>query len=91
MKRKVVNAVIGGLFLAAFLFVSHSTFRYTRTAEVKTVNNNLVTVVDTTGNRWCFEGEGYKEGQTVTLKMFTNNTDNVIEDDIIEKVSIINN
>ena len=47
-----------------------------------------VIIVDTTGNEWCFYGVGYEEGDTVTMTMDNNNTDNIINDDIIKNVII---
>ena len=47
-----------------------------------------VIIVDTTDNEWCFYGVGYEEGDTVTMTMDTNNTDNIINDDIIKNVTV---
>ena len=51
-------------------------------------SNEEVIVVDTTGNEWCFYGVGYEEGDTVTMTMNNNNTDNIINDDIIKNVTV---
>ena len=51
-------------------------------------SNEEVIVVDTTGNEWCFYGVGYEEGDTVTMIMDKNNTDNIINDDIIKNVIV---
>ena len=74
-----------------------------RTTIVKLINNNYtregvviathasteeVIIVDTTGNEWCFYGVGYEEGDTVTMTMDNNNTDNIINDDIIKNVTV---
>ena len=73
------------------------------TIIVKLINNNYtregvviethasteeVIIVDTTGNEWCFYGIGYEEGDTVTMTMDNNNTDNIINDDIIKNVTV---
>lgn len=50
-------------------------------------SNEEVIIVDTTGNEWCFYGVGYEEGDTVTMTMDNNNTDN-INDDIIKNVIV---
>lgn len=56
--------------------------RYTRKGcEVVNVIGNDVYVVDTCGNRWSFEGKGYKVGQLVDLRMDSAGTDNTIKDD----------
>ena len=51
-------------------------------------SNEEVIVIDTTGNEWCFYGVGYEEGNTVTMTMDNNNTDNIINDDIIKNVTV---
>ena len=63
---------------------------YTREGAVIATHasNEEVIVVDTTGNEWCFYGVGYEEGDTVTMTMDNNNTDNIINDDIIKNVTI---
>ena len=45
-------------------------------------------VIDTTGNEWVFYGVGYAEGDSVTMTMDANNTDNIITNDIIKDVII---
>ena len=56
--------------------------RYTREGcKVVNVIGNDVYVVDTCGNRWSFEGKGYKVGQLVDLRMDNAGTDNTIKDD----------
>ena len=51
-------------------------------------SNEEVIIVDTTGNEWYFYGVGYEEGDTVTMTMDNNNTDNIINDDIIKNVTV---
>ena len=51
-------------------------------------SNEEVIIVDTTGNEWCFYGVGYEEGDIVTMTMDDNNTDNIINDDIIKNVIV---
>ena len=51
-------------------------------------SNEEVIIVDTTGNEWYFYGVGYEEGDTVTMTMDNNNTDNIINDDIIKNVIV---
>ena len=63
---------------------------YTREGVVVATHASTeeVIIVDTTGNEWCFYGVGYEEGDTVTMTMDKNNTDNIINDDIIKNVTI---
>ena len=51
-------------------------------------SNEEVIVVDTTGNEWRFYGVGYEVGATVIMTMDKNNTDNIINDDIIKNVIV---
>ena len=51
-------------------------------------SNEEVIIVDTTDNEWCFYCVGYEEGDTVTMTMDNNNTDNIINDDIIKNVTV---
>ena len=63
---------------------------YTREGVIVVTHasNKEVIIVDTTGNEWCFYGVGYEEGDTVTMTMDNNNTDNIINDDIIKNVTV---
>lgn len=63
---------------------------YTREGVVIATHasNEEVIIVDTTGNEWCFYGVGYEEGDTVTMTMDNNSTDNIINDDIIKNVTV---
>ena len=63
---------------------------YTREGVIVATHasNEEVIVVDTTGNEWCFYGVGYEEDDTVTMTMDNNNTDNIINDDIIKNVTV---
>ena len=45
-------------------------------------------IVDTEGNEWMFYGVGYVEGDSVTMTMDANSTDNIINDDIIKDVTV---
>ena len=63
---------------------------YTREGVIVATHasNEEVIVVDTTGNEWRFYGVGYEVGDTVTMTMDKNNTDNIINDDIIKNVTV---
>ena len=57
---------------------------YTREGVVAIhASTEEVIIVDTTGNEWCFYGVGYEEGDTVTMTMDNNNTDNIIKNVIV--------
>ena len=63
---------------------------YTREGIIVAIRSSTeeVIIVDTTGNEWCFYGVGYEESDTVTMTMDKNNTDNIINDDIIKNVTV---
>lgn len=91
MTKKVVMTV---LFIVMFVGVvgkvGDLTTKYNREGVVVEVNNNEIVVVDNQDNVWCFYGEGYTVGDNVTMKMFTNNTDGNIYDDVIVKIKVNN-
>ena len=63
---------------------------YTREDVIVVTHSSTkeVIIVDTISNEWCFYGVGYEEGNTVTMIMDNNNTDNIINDDIIKNVTL---
>ena len=85
----VIVMLMAAIFVRAILaiFVNNN---YTREGVIVATHasNEEVIVVDTTGNEWCFYGVDYVEGDTVTMTMDNNNTDNIINDDIIKNVIV---
>ena len=82
----LIVIIFGGVTIARLIDNN-----YTREGVVVATHasNEEVIIVDTTGNEWCFYGVGYEEGDTVTMTMDNNNTDNIINDDIIKNVTVI--
>ena len=94
MKRMMYNTMVI-IMLMATIFGGATIARlinnnYTREGIVVAthVSNKEVIIVDTTGNEWCFYGVDYVEGDTVTMTMDNNNTDNIINDDIIKNITV---
>ena len=94
MKKIMYNTMVT-IMLMATIFGGATIARlinnnYTREGVIVATHasNEEVIIVDTTGNEWCFYGVGYEEGDTVTMTMDNNNTDNIINDDIIKNVTI---
>lgn len=93
-KNNEVVEFIFGLTIILLVFivlpgiVGNYEHHYTREAEVIEVSGDLVVVEDNCGYLWEFYGNGYKVGQQVKMKMFTNCTHDTIFDDEIEKVKI---
>ena len=81
----LIVTIFGGTIIARLI-----SNNYTREGVVVATHasNEEVIIVDTTGNEWCFYGIGYEEGDTVTMTMDNNNTDNIINDDIIKNVIV---
>ena len=81
----VIVVIFGGAIIAKLI-----NNNYIREGVIVATHafNEEVIVVDTTGNEWCFYGVGYEEGNTVTMTMDNNNTDNIINDDIIKYVTV---
>lgn len=81
----LIVVIFGGATIARLI-----NNNYTREGVVVAIHTSTeeVIIVDTTGNEWCFYGVGYEEGDTVTMIMDKNNTDNIINDDIIKNVIV---
>ena len=81
----LIVTIFGGVTIARLI-----NNNYTREGVVVATHasNEEVIIVDTTGNEWGFYGIGYEEGDTVTMTMDNNNTDNIINDDIIKNVIV---
>ena len=63
---------------------------HTREGVIITTHTSTeeVIIVDAIGNEQCFYGVGYEEGDTVTMIIDNNNTNNIINDDIIKNVIV---
>ena len=94
MKRMMYNTMVT-IILMATIFGGATIARlinnnYIREGVViaTRASTEEVIIVDTTGNEWCFYGVGYEEGDTVIMTMDNNNTNNIINDDIIKNVTV---
>ena len=96
MKRMMYNIMVTIMLIATIFSgvriarLINNNNNYTREGVVIETNtsNEEVIILDTTGNEWCFYGVGYEEGAIVTMTMDNNNTDNIINDDIIKNVTV---
>ena len=81
----LIVTIFGGATIARLI-----NNNYTREGVVVAIHASTeeVIIIDTTGNEWCFYGVGYEEGDTVTMIMDKNNTNNIINDDIIKDVIV---
>ena len=97
MKRMMYNTMVtimliatifGGVRIARLININNNNYTREGVVVATHTSNEEVIVVDTTGNEWYFYGVGYEEGDTVTMAMYNNNTDNIINDDIIKNVTV---
>ena len=72
--------------LTIAVLINYIEHHYTREVKVVDVNCQEVTVEDKQGNLWAFFGDGYTEGQEITVVMYDNTTDSRITDDEIVRV-----
>lgn len=89
-KRVVLLTIIIILITMMSTAVSDYLAHYKRQGVVVEKYQSYVVIEDRQGNLWEYEDERLEEGQSVTMKMFTNGTDIIITDDVITKL-IINN
>ena len=92
--KKVLNSIVE-CTIAITLFIilpgiaGWYETHYEREGIVIAIEGTDVVVCDTTDNEWVFEGEGFIEGDLVTMTMFDNGTHSNIYDDEIDNVKII--
>ena len=84
----LIATIFGGVRITRLININNN--NYTREGIVIATHASTeeVIIVDTTGNEWGFYGVGYEEGDTVTMTMDNNNTDSIINDDIIKNVTV---
>ena len=84
----LIVTIFGGVRIARLININNN--NYTREGVVVAIDtsNEEVIILDIIGNEWCFYGVGYEEGDIVTMTMDNNNTDNIINDDIIKNVTV---
>ena len=84
----LMATIFGGATIARLISINNNNYIREGVVVATHASNEEVIIVDTTGNEWCFYGIGYEEGDTVTMTMDNNNTDNIINDDIIKNVTV---
>ncbi len=73
------------ILMALVASLSKAPVDYTKTAVV-TEAENVITVVDTDGEEWQFDGEGWKEGDIIILLIDDNNTETKYDDIIVDVI-----
>ena len=84
----LIVTIFGGATIARLININNNNYTREGVVIATHTSNEEVIVVDITGNEWCFYGISYEEGDTVIMTMDKNNTDNIINDDIIKNVTI---
>ena len=85
---RVLPIVFVSIILLAFLWQAYYyENHYDKVAKVKSVDNGVVTIEDTNGFEWEYIGTNFKQGMAVKARMFTNYTDNIIGDDVVESLN----
>lgn len=84
----LIVTIFGGATIARLININNNNCIREGVVVATHASNEEVIIVDATGNEWCFYGIGYEEGDTVTMTMDNNNTDNIINDDIIKNVTV---
>ena len=59
---------------------------YTMDAEIIAISEEEVSLIDSMGEDWVFFGQGFRIGDSVRVRFFTNGTDDTRLDDVIENV-----
>ena len=80
MIKKILIVITVVIIIGLFGMIDNT---YTREVKVTEVQDQEVTVVDVSGNEFCFYGTGYTVDQEITVVMTTNNTDSITDDKII--------
>lgn len=63
--------------------------QYTNYAVVTSVKDDVVTITDINGEGWSFNGDGYTEGQLLSVRFNHNYTRSYKYDDIIIDAKVI--
>ena len=88
--KTVTNVITIVLIIFCFVIAPGITgwidTHYTMTCKVDSIENEIITVVDETGNLWDFYGEGLQKGDSVEVVFFNNATYNDRYDDEIVKI-----
>ena len=84
----LMATIFGGATIARLININNNNYIREGVVVATHASNEEIIIVDATDNEWCFYGIGYEEGDTVTMTMDDNNTDNIINDDIIKNVTV---
>lgn len=81
--KKFLIIIITAILVGLSLFANYSETHYVRFGIVSEISKNSVVVIDTCGYEWEFFGENFTVGEKLKLKMFTNCTSQIEDDEIL--------
>ena len=84
-RRTVVRTIIIiVVMLAMYVVASYVDTHYTREAiTTYTDNTGRVVAIDNSGNIWEFKADNLDAGQKIKMRMFTNNTNTIYDDEVV--------
>ena len=86
IRNILTSAIVTTGLLSCMCVVGYSDTHYTRQGKIIEINQQQVSVLDTSGNVWMFVGQGYERNQNVMMTISTQGTDSIIKDDVITSV-----
>lgn len=82
-----VAVIVTMVMLSATLWVGLT--QYTNYAVVTSVEDDIINITDMNGEGWSFYGNGYTEGQLLSVRFDHNHTRSYKYDDIIIDAKVI--
>lgn len=85
MKHRVKMIAIVITMIAMYVLASYIDTHYTTTATIAYQDNTgrVVAVDEHNGNMWEFTADNVYAGQTIKMKMYTNNTTTIYDDEVV--------
>lgn len=84
-RTTVRTIIIIIVMIAMYVLASYVDTHYTTTATVTYQDNTgrVVAVDEHNGNMWEFKADNVYAGQTIEMRMFTNNTTTIYDDEVV--------
>lgn len=86
VKTKFTLVLVLIILFAVACFEGNLENTYTMNAEIVAISGEVVSVKDSMDEVWEFYGDGFRIGDNVKVRFFTNGTDNTRYDDVIKSV-----
>ena len=84
-RTTVRTIIIIVVMIAMYVLASYVDTHYTTTATIAYQDNTgrVVAVDEHNGNMWEFKADNVYAGQTIKMKMYTNNTTTIYDDEVV--------